>query len=101
MEVIVVLIVENKIQNGDCIYGFQLIIPFTPFYCLFPYRKSGVIDASVLEKSLFPFLHLYQKFLTLFILTVNIENGTAVTFLSPQMLAIQIGNLLDVFFAMQ
>ena len=96
MEILLIRIVKGKIQDTHYINSLQLIIPF-PSFSLFTNRKGGVKDATILEELLFTTLHLYQKLLTLLILTIYIKYGPTVIFLCSKMLCIKISYILDYF----
>ena len=78
----------------------QLVIPY-PFRGLFANGERGIIHTAVLEELLFAPLHLHQNLLSLFVLAIHIEHGTAVILLRTQMFRIQIGNILDYLLAKQ
>ena len=86
-------VIEGKVQYAYYVYRFEFIVPYFSLDGLLPDGVSGVIDASVLEELLFPFLHLNQDFLSFLVLAIDIEDGTAFGFPAAQMFGVQVGDI--------
>ena len=65
-------------------------IPFTPLWCLFTNRESGVKKGTILEIRLVGILHFNDELLAVFALTIYIEDGSAVGIDISHMLRVQI-----------
>ena len=92
--VVRIAVIKAKIQNANGVHSFQFIVP-VPLGTLLPNRESRIIDTTILKKTLFSFLHLYQKTLSLFVHTIYIENSFSFFFVFTQMFGVQIGQILD------
>ena len=80
---------EDEIQDTYRIDTFESEIPDT-FLPLILDRKGGIENASVLKELLLCLLHLNNERLTLLVLTIYIEDGTAIAKTIAKILAIEI-----------
>ena len=100
VKIALIFVVKGEVQDTDHINRFQMVIPFA-LLTLFPDRECRIVQTSVLEELLFSALHLNKDFLTLFILTIYIENCAPVNLGIAQMLRIEISQITNDFLTLK
>ena len=83
---------EHKVQNPYGIDIFEAIVPVA-LDGLITDGEGGVVDTAVPEISLHSSLHLYDEFLTVSQLTIDIEHGSASNVVITQLFTVQVGQV--------
>ena len=88
------ILVHVEVEQRNSIDMIELEIPVTALWCLLANRESGVEEGAVLEISLVGILHFNDELLAVFSFAIHVEDGTAVGIDIPDVLRVQIRNVL-------
>ena len=89
------LLVHVIVEQSHSVDMLQLEVPVRTLWCLLTYGICGIEERTIFEKLLICILHLHDKFLSSFILAINIKNGLAFGKGITHMFTIQVFHVLD------
>ena len=76
-------------------------VPIATTLCLFAYGERRIIYSAVLEELMVYILHLHNELLSLVVLAINIEDGTASINSVAKLFLVKIRDILHVLLAMK
>ena len=68
---------QVEVGQTDGVYWIEMKVPIATTLCLFVYGERRIIYSAVLEELMVYILHLHNELLSLVVLAINIEDGTA------------------------
>ena len=89
-----------EVQQANRVDWIEMEVPVSSTLCLFSDGERRIIDGAVFEELLVYVLHLHDEFLSLVILAIYVEDGSAGIHTVTKLFGVEISYVLHVLFAM-